>query len=381
MRKVLVLAMGGAGGDLQPLMAATAGLLERGHRVAFVGDAAVAQTAAQRGIACTEIPPEQDMGRILAGVFKRLGDLSLAEQGLVITDEIAAWSEDVGALISGVIERDRPDTIVTSLFGIGAADFAASRAAIPWAVVNSTFYVGPNPPRSLDADFGPRAIPLFEYFLPLLDRATLVLHATDQVFDFDHKELPENHRYVGPLIWEPESSLPAYLDDPGDPWVLVTLSSQLQDDAAVARSAMDGLGALPLRVLVTTGGSRPAEELAPLAANVRAEQYVSHAAALGRSVALISHAGHGSVMKALWHGVPMVLVPWGRDQPGVAARAERLGVAIVIPREELSADAVAAAVREVTTNPAYREAAGRHSARLRLTDPVAVACEALEAGL
>ena len=381
MKKVLVLAMGGAGGDLQPLMAAAAGLLERGHRVSFVGDAAVARTVAARGITCTEIPPEQDMGRILGGVFKRLGDLSLAEQGRVITDEIAAWSDAVGAFVSQVNERERPDAIVTSLFGIGAADFAASRAAIPWAMVNSTFYVGPNPPRPLDADFGPRAIPLIEYFLPLVDRATLVLHASDQVFDFDHDDLPENHRYVGPLIWEPESSIPAYLDDPGDPWVLVTLSSQLQDDAAVARSAMDGLGALPLRVLVTTGGSRPAEELAPLAANARAEQYVSHAAALERSVALVSHAGHGSVMKALWHGVPMVLVPWGRDQPGVAARARRLGVAIVIPREGLGADAVAAAVTEVTTNPAYREAARRHSARLRLTDPVAVACEALEAGL
>ncbi len=381
MKKVLVLAMGGAGGDLQPLMAAAVGLLERGHRVAFVGDAAVARTVARRGITCTEIPPEQDMGRILGGVFKRLGDLSLAEQGRVITEEIAAWSEDVGALISEVIERQRPNTIVTSLFGIGAADFAGSRAAIPWAMVNSTFYVGPNPPRALSADFGPRAIPLIEYFLPLVDRATLVLHASDQVFDFDHDDLPENHRYVGPLIWEPESSLPLYLDDPGDPWVLVTLSSQLQDDAGIARLAMDGLGALPVRILVTTGGSRPAEELAPLAANARAEPYVSHAAALGRSVALVSHAGHGSVMKALWHGVPMVLVPWGRDQPGVAARARRLGVAMVIPRDELSAEAVAAAVQEVTTNPAYRESARRHSARLRLTDPLAIACEALEVGL
>jgi hypothetical protein len=64
-------------------MAAAAGLLERGHRVSFVGDAAVARTVARRGITCTEISAEQDMGRILGGVFKRLGDLSLAEQGLV----------------------------------------------------------------------------------------------------------------------------------------------------------------------------------------------------------------------------------------------------------------------------------------------------------
>jgi UDP:flavonoid glycosyltransferase YjiC (YdhE family) len=314
-------------------------------------------------------------------VFRRLSDLSLAEQGRVITEEIAAWSEDVGALVSAIVQRERPDALVTSLFGIGAAEVAASSAALPWAMVNSTFYIGPGAPRPLAADFGPRAIPLIDYFLPLIDRATLVLHASDQEFDFDHDELPENHHYVGPLIWEPDSPRPTYLDEPGNLWVLVTLSSQLQDDAAVARSAMDGLAELEVRVLVTTGGSRPAEELAPLPANARAEQYVSHAAALGRSAALVSHAGHGSVMKALWHGVPMVLVPWGRDQPGVAARAQRLGIALVIPREELSAEAVGAAVQEVTTEPAHREAATRHSVRLQLTDPVAVACEALERGL
>ena len=64
--------MGGAGGDLQPLMAAAVGLAGRGHDLAFVGDAAVATAAAAQGLACTETSPEQDMGRILGGVFRRL---------------------------------------------------------------------------------------------------------------------------------------------------------------------------------------------------------------------------------------------------------------------------------------------------------------------
>ncbi len=55
---------------------------------------------------------------------------------------------------------------------------------------------------------------------------------------------------------------------------------------------------------------------------------------------MVGHAGHGSVMKALWGGVPMVLVPWTRDQPGVAARAECLGVAKVVRRQELSEESL-----------------------------------------
>jgi UDP:flavonoid glycosyltransferase YjiC (YdhE family) len=71
---------------------------------------------------------------------------------------------------------------------------------------------------------------------------------------------------------------------------------------------------------------------------------VSHAEVLKRACLLVSHAGHGVVLKALYYGVPMVLVPLGRDQPGVAARAWALGVAEVIPRDALSDARLAKAV-------------------------------------
>lgn len=58
----------------------------------------------------------------------------------------------------------------------------------------------------------------------LLESADLVLHATDQVFDFSFDRLPERHRYVGPLgIWEPQGEPPVYLAEPGDRWALVTI--------------------------------------------------------------------------------------------------------------------------------------------------------------
>ena len=98
-----------------------------------------------------------------------------------------------------------------------------------------------------------------------------------------------------------------------------------------------------------------------------------------RACLLVSHAGHGVVLKALYHGVPMVLVPWGRDQPGVAARAEALGVAKVIPREALSAGRLAEAVAAVLSTPQYQSEGQRHAARLQSQHPVDVACQAIEA--
>src|SRR6266571_4402847 len=135
-----------------------------------------------------------------------------------------AWAIDIAVPIVHAVVTQRPDALVTSLFGVEAVYDADP--ACPWAVINSTFYVGPDPPRPLEADFGPRAVPLIAQFAALLGRAGLVLHATDQVFDFSFAGLPTNHHYVGPLgIWEPPTQPPAYLDQPGDPWVLVTISS------------------------------------------------------------------------------------------------------------------------------------------------------------
>jgi UDP:flavonoid glycosyltransferase YjiC (YdhE family) len=83
-------------------------------------------------------------------------------------------------------------------------------------------------------------------------------------------------------------------------------------------------------------------------------------------------------MKALWYGRPMVLVPWGRDQPGVAARAASLGVAEVVSRQDASGDSLAAAADRVLASEAMQAAAHQHAARLRATDPQAVAAAQLE---
>jgi UDP:flavonoid glycosyltransferase YjiC (YdhE family) len=167
------------------------------------------------------------------------------------------------------------------------------------------------------------------------------------------------------------------LAEPGDPWVLVTISSQLQDDVPLAQAALGSLADSPVRVLLTIGKDHdPAEIVAT--GNARVKRTVSHAAVLEHGRLLVSHAGHGSVMKALWFGRPMVLVPWGRDQPGVAARAHALGVAEVVPREEAEAGALAAAVSRALADEGMAEAARGHRDRLRATDPPGEAAALVE---
>ena len=380
MGRVLVVATAGAGGDLQPLLAAALALRDRGHETTFVGDRSVRRSLLPLHLDVETLPAEFDLGPTLVSAVRDAmaatgGDL--VASGPILQDRLADWARRVADPVAHAVRDHHPDAMVTSLFGVEVLSTVSPLC--PWAVINSTFYVGPDPPRPLEDDFGPRAIPLIERFASLLDSATLVLHATDPEFDFAFGGLPPRHHYVGPLgIWEPPSELTPYLDEPGDPWVLVSISSQQQDDLPLAEAALGGMSGRPLRVVLTLGPDHDPSELSSVPANARVERTVSHSAVLERGVLLVSHAGHGSVMKALWHGRPMVLVPWGRDQPGVAARAAALGVAEVIPRELVSEQALSVAIDRGLSDRVLKETAGRHGSRLRATDPPATAASLIE---
>jgi len=131
-------------------------------------------------------------------------------------------------------------------------------------------------------------------------------------------------------------------------------------------------------VVLTVGSDHRPEEVSVRPRNAHVEQTVPHSAVLERGVLLVGHAGHGSVMKALWEGRPMVLMPWGRDQPGVAARAQALGVAEIVPRSEDAAAALAEAIDSSLASAEMQRAAALHSSRLRATDPPSVAVALLE---
>lgn len=378
MKKILILATAGAGGDLQPLIAVTLGLIERGHEILVFGDASVASAIQDLGIETIIAPPAYDFGPRLIAAIREGQALDPAAQGNLVQERTAAWASEFAAAVQPLIREHKPDLLLTSLFGVGVAQLACLDTNLPWGVINSTFYVGPNPPRPLESDFSGRAVPLIRYFVPLLAHAQLILHATDPIFDYNHTDLPPAHHYVGPLIWESPAPIPNYLQEPGDPWVLVTLSSQQQDDVGLAQVALQALAQQPVRVMLTIGGGHQATEIQHIPNNARVEHYLPHSKVLAHSRLLVSHAGHGSVMKALWYGVPMVLIPWGRDQPGVAARAEHLGVAKVVAREQLTDERLANAIQLVLDDWRMRETVSDTAQRLRSQNPVAVACELLE---
>ena len=379
-KKVLALSLSSAGGDWPPLAAVVLGLAQRGHSVRYFADATIATALQHTGVMVDTVSPEAELRSYMIRWNERVAAGPSAAGYVPIVTPLAEWSADCVPTVCDLIAQWQPDVILSQFFTMELASRIKAQTGLPWCFVNPAYYFGLQSGRLLEEDIGPRDRPLFAHCRSLLEGADLALHGTDAVFDPPPAHLPRHHQYVGPLLWEPPSVMPSFLAEPGPPWVLVTLSlSPQQEEIRLARAALTALATQPVRVFLTLSERHPREELLPLPTNARVESYVSHAEVLQRACLLVSHAGHGVVLKALYYGVPMVLVPWGRDQPGVAARAEALGVAKVIPREALSDVRLSEAIAAVLSTPQYQSEVQCHAARLQGQNPAGVACQAIEA--
>ena len=198
-----------------------------------------------------------------------------------------------------------------------------------------------------------------------LDAVDRVLVCTSPSYDFAAGDVPGNVRYVGPqLDDEAGDAGGGTWDDPGGrPLVLVGLSSTVMShEAELLQRAADALGRLPVRGLVTTGPAvNPAVIRAP--ANVSVCRWVRHADVLPSCSAVLTHGGHGTVIKALTAGVPLVVVPLGRDQPDNAARVVYAGAGLRVSKKA-SVPALRDPIARVLDEPRYRAAAGRMAATL-----------------
>jgi MGT family glycosyltransferase len=308
------------------------------------------------------------------------------------------------------IEQTRPDALIVDINAYGAA-VTAQASGLPWALSLPSLLAVPGkgiPPYGLGMKpmRGPlgRArdvlltrVLIRQYakaMLPGLNRlraaeglpplaspvdhllsADRVLVLTGDPLEYPRgDDLPEHVRFVGAQSWDPPAEVPAWLDEPGDPWVLVTTSTDYQRDEALPQAAVEALRDEPVRVILTLADAYDSVDLAP-ATNVRVERFVAHGPVLERAAAVVTHSGMGIVQKAVGAGVPIVAVPFGRDQPEVARRVVEAGAGVRLPARKLTPERLRAAVREAI---AMRPAAQAAGARLRAAGGAARFADAAE---
>ena len=183
-------------------------------------------------------------------------------------------------------------------------------------------------------------------------------------------------RVTGPLLWERpfEDTQPP----PGDePLVLVAPSTSAGPEAADAGRCFEGLADEPVRVLATKNRREPPSPLR-VPPNAKLVDWISYAKAMPRCAAVICHAGHGTVVRSLASGVPVVACPAAGDMAENAARVRWAGVGVSLPRRFVTARGIRLAVRKLLSDPGYAERARRLGEWADRNDGAAVAADTLE---
>lgn len=125
---------------------------------------------------------------------------------------------------------------------------------------------------------------------------------------------------------------------------------------------VDAAGRIPRRFVVTTGPAI-APSAVRLPENVSAATFVPHDLLLPQAELVITHAGLGTVMAALRHGLPLLCVPLGRDQIGNASwiQSNRLGRTVPVNGD---VSVISTAIESLLAPDAAERGAAKDMARI-----------------
>jgi UDP:flavonoid glycosyltransferase YjiC (YdhE family) len=190
------------------------------------------------------------------------------------------------------------------------------------------------------------------------------------------REWPAHVRVTGPLFFElpgEEVEIPE-----GDgPLVLIAPSTSQDPECELLRVALEGLADEPVRVLATTNRHRPERPIA-VPANAMLVDWVLYSQAMPAADMVICHGGHGTVVRALAAGKPLLVCPSVGDMGENAARVAWSGTGLSVPRRLLSRRAIRLATRRLLREPRFAARAREVAAWSETNDGAAAAADLVE---
>jgi UDP:flavonoid glycosyltransferase YjiC (YdhE family) len=293
-------------------------------------------------------------------LFGRAAQLSELDSNHLVVGDVFVRLDARAAYpgILRIIDDFRPDLVLHEV-GELAAPLAAEKRGVPSARVAITLSGTMEPITGtllaaldeLRAEFGLDADPEGERLgsTPYLTLMPPLLDDGDAPSTLRFREARATPRPL-PFRW-PNEDLPL---------VYLTFGSvvpQMSFFPDLYRRAIDGLAALPLRVLVTVGRHADPRELGALPANVHVAPWVPQADVMPHASVMVCHGGSGTMRGGLAAGVPLVILPLFADQAHNARRVAELGAGIALDGGPSAIPWLAESVRQVRADPAYRAAA------------------------
>jgi UDP:flavonoid glycosyltransferase YjiC (YdhE family) len=254
--------------------------------------------------------------------------------------------------LAGELEGVPVGTLIPHVYPVGAPGFPpyAFGARLPRTMFGRRFWSALAGPVGAGARRGRAELNETRAKLGLPPVARLWGGLSDQlciIGTFPQLEYPRNWpahvHVVGPLIWEPP-----YHDvepPPGDAPLVLLASSTAQDpEHRLLHAALVGLRGEPLRLLAAWN-RKPLPVPVKVASNARLVEWISYSRTMPGCALVICHAGHGTLVRALASGAPVLAVPAAGDMAENAARADWAGVGVRLPWRLLAPHTLRLAVR------------------------------------
>lgn len=358
---------------------------ERGHELAFATgkgfESAIRQAGFEHFPCGFDFDGSQDIFQALPE-FEALKAEAPAETALQqLHGFVMGLSPRMAEDLLELVGMWQPDVIVRDPLEYGGY-IAAERHGIPyataiWATYISPRHMVPGALAQLRQRFGLTPDPE----LQTLDRY-LVLDFLPPSWKFaDLPYPPTTHHFCAPPFDTTTGErLPAWVKAlPDQPVVYATLGTTFNQAPHLFKAILSAFRDAPVSLVMTVGRSMDPQQFDKQPGHIHIEQYIPQTLILPHCSALVFHGGYNTLRSALWHALPVVVIPAGAgDQVPTAMRCEGIGVGRMIERNPPGPDEILAAVYSVLDQPIYRQRARELQYEMKSLPPISEAVRQLE---
>ena len=386
-------------GHLNPLIALSQELKDRGHKVTFFEKPKIEPRIRQAGLGFTPIGANDFSKQVTPPTTNRglLSEISMLRFNLArVIRDMENYLRDAPAALS----HSGVDVLLINEIAL-TGPTVAQLLGLPYFIISTTVphhwgWKGPSwrtgyrystsCPSAIQRRFlevsvlrmrGPIRRALEEYRrregLDKLRQASAsfpaLAHITQlpQCLDLPRKTVPTNFFYTAPWVSNAARPRMAFPWDrlDGRPIIYASLGTTRNAEAAVLRLIAQACAGLDVQLVISLGGRFDPKDFADLPGQPLIVRFAPQLELLKIARIVVSHGGPNTAFEALMAGKPMIVIPMAYDQPAIAVRLARSHVARVLPIMRLSAARIRSAVNALLDDPIYEQAAVTMQSTLR----------------
>jgi len=186
--------------------------------------------------------------------------------------------------------------------------------------------------------------------------APMTIVYTTKLFQPNADSFDESYKFVGPSISKRFTMEPFNFSGiQEEKLIYISLGTVSSNNAQdFYHVCFDALGSTEYSVIMSIGRQTNIETLGSIPPNFIVKSYVPQIDLLQKTKLFITHGGMNSTSEALYYGVPLIVIPTGKDQPAIARRVSELGAGIQLSMDGLTSTQLREAVSTVFSNESYR---------------------------